>query len=129
VTRQVPLPQGLTFVAVAVPKSRPAALAYVSAFVEDAKASVRRALDNAGSRPARGGPATGNKRAREPKTPQRACKAATQFSSPPWKVTPAARVAFAREPLKALLRQGVGAAGNLFYPVVSGLSQCRTAAN
>ena len=37
-------------VAVAVPKNRPAALAYVSAFVEDAKAagSVRRALDNAG---------------------------------------------------------------------------------
>jgi polar amino acid transport system substrate-binding protein len=39
-----------SFVAVAVPKNRPAALAYVSAFVEDAKAagSVRRALDNAG---------------------------------------------------------------------------------
>jgi polar amino acid transport system substrate-binding protein len=39
-----------SFVAVAVPKERPAALAYVSAFVEDAKASgsVRRALDNAG---------------------------------------------------------------------------------
>jgi polar amino acid transport system substrate-binding protein len=39
-----------SFVAVAVPKGRSAALAYVSAFVEDAKASgsVRRALDNAG---------------------------------------------------------------------------------
>ena len=39
-----------SFVAVAVPKNRPAALAYVSVFVEDAKAagSVRRALDNAG---------------------------------------------------------------------------------
>jgi polar amino acid transport system substrate-binding protein len=39
-----------SFVAVAVPKERPAALAYVSAFVEDAKASgsVRRALDSAG---------------------------------------------------------------------------------
>jgi polar amino acid transport system substrate-binding protein len=33
-----------------VPKNRPAALAYVSTFVEDAKASgsARRALDNAG---------------------------------------------------------------------------------
>ena len=39
-------------VAVAVPKNRPAALAYVSAFVEEAKATgiVRRALDNAGLR-------------------------------------------------------------------------------
>jgi polar amino acid transport system substrate-binding protein len=39
-----------SFVAVAVPKNKPAALAYASAFVEDAKASggVRRALDNAG---------------------------------------------------------------------------------
>jgi polar amino acid transport system substrate-binding protein len=39
-----------SFVAVAVPKQRPAALAYVSAFVEDAKpsGSVRRARDNAG---------------------------------------------------------------------------------
>jgi len=39
-----------SFVAVAVPKGRPAALAYVSKFIEEAKASglVRRALDNAG---------------------------------------------------------------------------------
>jgi polar amino acid transport system substrate-binding protein len=39
-----------SFVAIAVPKGRPAALAYASAFIEDAKASgsVRRALDNAG---------------------------------------------------------------------------------
>jgi polar amino acid transport system substrate-binding protein len=39
-----------SFVAVAVPKDKPAALAYVTAFVEGAKASgsVRRALDNAG---------------------------------------------------------------------------------
>ena len=39
-----------SFVAIAVPKNRPAALAYVTAFIEDAKASgsVRRALDNAG---------------------------------------------------------------------------------
>ena len=51
-TRQVPLPQGLTFVAVAVPKCRPAALAYVSAFVEEAKASglLQKAIDNAGER-------------------------------------------------------------------------------
>jgi polar amino acid transport system substrate-binding protein len=41
-----------SYVAVAVPKGRPAALAYVSAFVEEAKASgsVRRALDNGGLR-------------------------------------------------------------------------------
>jgi polar amino acid transport system substrate-binding protein len=39
-----------SFVAVAVPRNRPAALAYVSAFIEEAKASgsVRRAFDNAG---------------------------------------------------------------------------------
>ena len=39
-----------SFVAIAVPRARPAALAYVSAFIEEAKASgsVRRALDNAG---------------------------------------------------------------------------------
>ncbi len=39
-----------SFVAIAVPKNRPAALAYVSVFIEGAKASgsVRRALDNAG---------------------------------------------------------------------------------
>ncbi|HXF55483.1 MAG TPA: transporter substrate-binding domain-containing protein [Hyphomicrobiaceae bacterium] len=39
-----------SFVAVAVPKGRPAALACVSSFIEEAKASglVRRALDNAG---------------------------------------------------------------------------------
>jgi polar amino acid transport system substrate-binding protein len=39
-----------TYVAVAVPKGRPAALAYASAFVEDAKASglVRRSLDSYG---------------------------------------------------------------------------------
>jgi polar amino acid transport system substrate-binding protein len=41
-----------SYVAVAVPKGRPAALAYVTAFVEEAKASgsVRRALDNGGLR-------------------------------------------------------------------------------
>jgi polar amino acid transport system substrate-binding protein len=41
-----------SYVAVAVPKGRPAALAYVTAFVEEAKASgsVRRALDHAGLR-------------------------------------------------------------------------------
>ena len=39
-----------SFVAIAVPKKRPAALAYVSAFIEEAKASgsVRRAFDNVG---------------------------------------------------------------------------------
>lgn len=39
-----------SFVAIAVPKGKPAALAYVTTFIEDAKASgsVRRALDNAG---------------------------------------------------------------------------------
>jgi polar amino acid transport system substrate-binding protein len=39
-----------SFVAVAVPRNKPAALAYVSGFVEEAKASgsVRRALDNSG---------------------------------------------------------------------------------
>jgi polar amino acid transport system substrate-binding protein len=39
-----------SFVAVAVPRTRPAALAYVTRFIEEAKASglVRRALDNAG---------------------------------------------------------------------------------
>jgi polar amino acid transport system substrate-binding protein len=39
-----------SFVAVAVPKGRPAALAYVSAFIEEAKASglVRRTFDNVG---------------------------------------------------------------------------------
>jgi polar amino acid transport system substrate-binding protein len=39
-----------SFVAIAVPKGRPAALAYASAFLEEAKAagSVRQALDNAG---------------------------------------------------------------------------------
>jgi len=39
-----------TVIAIAVPKDRPQALAYVSAFMEDAKASgvVRRALDDAG---------------------------------------------------------------------------------
>jgi polar amino acid transport system substrate-binding protein len=39
-----------TMVAVAVPKNHPAALAYVTAFIEQAKAdgTVRRALDNAG---------------------------------------------------------------------------------
>lgn len=39
-----------SFVAVAVPKNKPAALAYASAFVEEAKASglVRRALDSLG---------------------------------------------------------------------------------
>jgi polar amino acid transport system substrate-binding protein len=39
-----------SFVAVAVPKGKPAALAYVSAFAEDAKASglVRRSLDSVG---------------------------------------------------------------------------------
>jgi polar amino acid transport system substrate-binding protein len=39
-----------SFVAIAVPKGKPAALAYVSAFAEDAKASglVRRALDSNG---------------------------------------------------------------------------------
>jgi polar amino acid transport system substrate-binding protein len=39
-----------TSTAVAVPKNRPAALAYVSAFVEEAKASglVRRAFDEVG---------------------------------------------------------------------------------
>jgi polar amino acid transport system substrate-binding protein len=37
-------------VAIAIPKNRPNALSYVTAFVEDAKASgiVRRAFDNAG---------------------------------------------------------------------------------
>jgi polar amino acid transport system substrate-binding protein len=41
-----------SYVAVALPKGRPAALAYVTTFVEKAKAagSVRRALDNAGLR-------------------------------------------------------------------------------
>jgi polar amino acid transport system substrate-binding protein len=41
-----------SYVAVAVPKGRPSALAYVTAFVEQAKASgsVRRALDSAGLR-------------------------------------------------------------------------------
>jgi polar amino acid transport system substrate-binding protein len=41
-----------SYVAVAVPKGRPAALAYVTAFVEEAKASgsVRRALDRGGLR-------------------------------------------------------------------------------
>jgi polar amino acid transport system substrate-binding protein len=41
-----------SYVAAAVPKGRPAALAYVTAFVEEAKASggVRRALDHAGLR-------------------------------------------------------------------------------
>ena len=41
-----------SYVAVAVPKGRPAALAYVTVFVEEAKASgsVRRALDHAGLR-------------------------------------------------------------------------------
>jgi polar amino acid transport system substrate-binding protein len=50
-----------SFVAVAVPKNRPAALAYVSAFVEDAKASgsVRRALDNAGLKTSTVAPAGG----------------------------------------------------------------------
>ena len=40
----------VTGIAVAVPKNRPAALAYASAFIEEAKASglVRRALDRAG---------------------------------------------------------------------------------
>jgi polar amino acid transport system substrate-binding protein len=40
----------LVGIAIAVPKNRPAALAYVSAFLEEAKASgsVRRALDRAG---------------------------------------------------------------------------------
>ena len=39
-----------TGIAIAVPKNRPQALAYVTAFVEDAKVSgvVRRALDDAG---------------------------------------------------------------------------------
>jgi polar amino acid transport system substrate-binding protein len=39
-----------SFVAIAVPKNRPAALAYVSAFIEEAKASglVRRTFDNVG---------------------------------------------------------------------------------
>ena len=39
-----------TGVAIAIPKNRPAALAYVTAFIERAKASgsVRRALDRAG---------------------------------------------------------------------------------
>jgi polar amino acid transport system substrate-binding protein len=39
-----------SYVAVAVPRNKPAALAYASAFVEEAKASgsVRRALDNIG---------------------------------------------------------------------------------
>jgi polar amino acid transport system substrate-binding protein len=39
-----------SFVAVAVPKGRPVALAYVSAFIEEAKASglVRRTFDNVG---------------------------------------------------------------------------------
>ena len=39
-----------SFVAVAVPKNKPAALAYASAFVEEAKASgmVRRSLDSVG---------------------------------------------------------------------------------
>jgi polar amino acid transport system substrate-binding protein len=41
-----------SYVAVAVPKGRPAALAYVTVFVEEAKASgsVRRALDHVGLR-------------------------------------------------------------------------------
>ena len=39
-----------SYVAIAVPKGKPAALAYVTAFMEEAKASgsVRRALDNGG---------------------------------------------------------------------------------
>ena len=39
-----------TGIAVAIPKNRPAALAYVTGFMEEAKASglVRRALDDAG---------------------------------------------------------------------------------
>jgi polar amino acid transport system substrate-binding protein len=39
-----------SYIAVAVPKNKPAALAYASAFVEEAKASgsVRRAMDNSG---------------------------------------------------------------------------------
>jgi polar amino acid transport system substrate-binding protein len=43
-----------TGVAIAVPKNHPAALAYVSAYIEEAKASgvVRRALDNAGMKDA-----------------------------------------------------------------------------
>jgi polar amino acid transport system substrate-binding protein len=50
-----------SFVAIAVPKGRPAALAYASAFVEDAKASgsVRRALDNAGLKTSTVAPARG----------------------------------------------------------------------
>jgi polar amino acid transport system substrate-binding protein len=40
----------ITGIAIAVPKSRPAALAYVRAFIESAKASgmIRRAFDDAG---------------------------------------------------------------------------------
>jgi len=48
-----------TGVAIAVPKNHPLALSYVSAYIEDAKASgvVRRALDNAGMKDAAVAPA------------------------------------------------------------------------
>ena len=48
-----------SFVAIAVPKNKPAALAYVSTFLEEAKAagSVRRALENSGLSPAIAAPA------------------------------------------------------------------------
>jgi polar amino acid transport system substrate-binding protein len=50
-----------TGIAIAVPKNRPNALAYVSAFLEQAKASgsVRRALDRAGFRDEPVAPPTG----------------------------------------------------------------------
>ena len=48
-----------TGIAIAVPRNRPAALAYASAFLQDAKASglIRRAFDNAGQQSATVAPA------------------------------------------------------------------------